>query len=141
MRFEGKVFKAFDDDLDLSEFLSNLIEKESEPGRESREWINNFIKESTDKRVRLDLCEHINSLMVVSQDIALSVGYILGHDFSLDKEEGEALEEIETIRGKLKTSGVYDRILGIFQPEQKISAIEKYLSVLEELAEEKKNLS
>ncbi len=87
MKFNSDIYRAFDDDYDFGEFLGHLIEEEIDEGKDLRREIDDFINPSTDKKVYFDLCEHINALVVLAQDVALAVGFVLGHDFSLDQQE------------------------------------------------------
>jgi hypothetical protein len=129
MRFNSETYRAFDDNYDFGEFLGHLIEEEIDEGKELRGRIDNFLNASTDKRVHLDLCEDINALVVVAQDVALAVGFVLGRDLPLEYEP--AICEAEMIRNKLRTSGIYDRLLGLEPKRKGASPVEKVLWALE----------
>jgi hypothetical protein len=129
MEFNSEIFNAFDDDCDLGEFLGHLIEVEIDQGKRDYEYIKNFVEGPAE-----DLEKHIRDLLVLAQDVALAVGFVLAK--SIPMENQPALEEAEMLRNKLKESGIYDRLLGI-KTNQKPTPLQKYKWLMEMLKKEK----
>ena len=132
MKFNSEIFNTFDDGYDLGKFLGHLIEEEIDKGKELRDWIENIYERGEEVNAD-ELLKHINYLNILTQNVALAVGFVLGRDFGLEHEP----PEVQMIRNKLKASGIYGRILGTEAKREKVSLVEKVAWAKEALAKEK----
>jgi hypothetical protein len=102
MKFDSKVFKAFDTMGNLRDVTGDLIEKEDRESRQYREFINRCIadlqKSGTPFALELEgvVTEYVNQAF----DIGLTTGYILAGTFDLT--DADALREVKELRAKLK---------------------------------------
>lgn len=102
MKFNSKVFRAFDAMGNLTDVTGDLITKGDKESRQYRQFINQCIRDlqKSGAPYALELDSTITAYVNKAFDIGLAAGYVLSRTFDLTNSE--ALKEVKELTAKLK---------------------------------------